>query len=528
MLRAPVFAGSGLALALAAACAPTTPCARCETLVIAATGEPDHLLPPFVWQSVGRDINDLVYERLAVLEPSRSPLDTGAYRPGLASSWERVDSVTWRFHLRSGAEWHDGQPVTAQDVVYSFEAHQDSTIDAMGRSALTDMQVAAEDDRTVRIAFASSRPDQLYDATWHVRIFPEHVWDSIPRDRWGAASEAGRLIGSGPFKVVEWRKGELLTLEAVGTASPIRRVMWQFAQGPEVLGNLALAGDADLVETAPDPARMPAYRDAPHLKVVSYPAAVYGYLGFNFGRRGPWRDVAVRRALELALDRSALVEAVIGPGTQVPDGPLSGQSWLHEATLPAALDTVAAAHLLDSLGWSREGRGMRRQLGNPLTVDILVPGTSAMRRNLAVTIQERWRRIGVEATVTVVDFPVFQERLGQGRFDTYIGSWLDEPHARSLADQWTRRGIGGQNYGRYDNPAFDSLFTLAMTQPDTARARELWRASLERLNADVPAIWLFTPQSQALVHRRVQVTGFQPFAWLADLPKWEISNPGAP
>lgn len=158
-------------------------------------------------------------------------------------------------------------------------------------------------------------------------------------------------------------------------------------------------------------------------------------------------------------------------------------------------------------------------------MDILVPGTSAMRRNLAVAIQERWRRIGVEATVTVVDFPVFQERLGQGRFDTYIGSWLDEPHARSLADQWTRRGIGGQNYGRYDNPVFDSLFTLAMTQPDTAGARELWRAALAQLNADVPAIWLFTPQSQALAHRRVQVTAFQPFAWLADLPKWELSNP---
>jgi peptide/nickel transport system substrate-binding protein len=168
---------------------------------------------------------------------------------------------------------------------------------------------------------------------------------------------------------------------------------------------------------------------------------------------------------------------------------------------------------------------VRRRQGRVLTVDILVPGTSAPRRSLATAIQERWRRIGVEATVTVVDFPVFQERLGQGRFDTYIGSWLDEPHARSLADQWTRRGIGGQNHGRYDNPVFDSLFTLAMTEPDTAAARRQWRAALATLNGDAAAIWLFTPRSQALVHRRVGITTLAPFAWLAELPTWTVADP---
>lgn len=514
-----------LLLILASACRPVGPCPRCETLVIGAVGEPDHLLPPFVWQSVGRDILDLVFERLAILDPSRSPLDSTAYRPGLAARWERVDSLTWRFHLRPGAEWHDGRPVTAADVVYSFEAQQDSAIDAVSRGALTDLRVAAEDERTLRITFGSSRPDQLYDATWHVRIFPRHVWDSVPRERWGGATEVSRLTGSGLYRIVEWRRGETLALEAVAREPGIRRIVWQFAQSPEILGNLALAGDVDLIETTPDPARLPQYREASHLTVVPYPAAVYGFLGFNFGRRGPWDEVAVRRALALALDRSALVEALLGPGTEVPNGPVSGQSWLWEPTQPAPRDTVEASRVLDSLGWVRDRNAVRRQRGRPLSVDILVPGTSAPRRNLAVVIQERWRRLGVEATVTVVDFPVFQERLGQGKFDTYIGSWLDEPHARSLAEQWTRQGIGGQNYGRYVNPAFDSLFALAMTQPDTARARELWRASLARLNADVPAIWLFAPRSQALVHRRVGLTRFQSFAWLADLPRWTLKDP---
>ena len=269
-LRGPRLVAAAVALTLAlGGCGKPADCPRCETLVIAALGEPDHLLSPFVWQSVGRDIGDLVYERLAILDPVRAPLDSTAYRAGLAERWERVDSLTWLFHLRPDARWQDGVAVTASDVVFSFEAHQDSALDAANRAALSDLRATTEDDRTVRIAFQSYRPDQLYDATSHVRVFPRHVWDSVPRDRWGASADPARLTGSGPYRVAEWRRGQLLTLEAVSASAPIRRITWQFAQGPDALTNLVLSGDVDLVETLPDQARLAEVSRAPHLKVIS-------------------------------------------------------------------------------------------------------------------------------------------------------------------------------------------------------------------------------------------------------------------
>src|SRR5690348_10866656 len=124
-------------LLLAGACRPDrTECRRCGTVVVAATGEPSHLLPPLAVETVARDIGDQIYERLADLAPGGAPIDTTAYRPALASHWERVDSVTWRFHLRPGARWQDGQPVTAEDVRFSFEAFSDSVFDAPARSYL--------------------------------------------------------------------------------------------------------------------------------------------------------------------------------------------------------------------------------------------------------------------------------------------------------------------------------------------------------------------------------------------------------
>ena len=99
--------------------------------------------------------------------------------------------------------------------------------------------------------------------------------------------------------------------------------------------------------------------------------------------------------------------------------------------------------------------------------------------------------MGVDATVTTVDFPVFQERLAKGRFDTYIGAYLDEPSPRSLADQWSRSGWGALNHGHYANPVFDSLLAAASREGDVAVARRRWREAMDTLNADAPAIFLY-------------------------------------
>lgn len=454
-------------------------------------------------------------------------MDPAGYRPGLASRWEQVDSVTWRFHLRSDRIWHDGRSVRARDVVFAVEAHQNAEFQSPAEGSLANLAATAEDDSTVVIRFESPRPDQLYDATWHVRVFPAHGWDSLPPASWGEVRAADRFVGSGPYRVTEWVRGQHLALEAVDAEAAIRRVIWRFTEAPEPAANLVLSGEADLLETLPDPARRPEFERDPTLRLESYPSAVYGFLGFNLARTGAWSDNRVRRALALAVDRDQLATLAVGPGTVVPPGPLSRQLWLWEDGVTSmALDTVAAAALLDSAGWRAGGDGIRRRGAVSLRLDILVPGTSASRRNLAVALQERWRRIGVEVSVTSVDFAVFQERLDARQFDSFIGAWLDEPNPRSLRDQWTRAGWERLNYGRYNSPAFDSLLDRAVSTSDPGVARSAWRAALAQLNQDAPAIWLYTLTNTAAVSNRIDHPPFQPFGWLGRLEGWRIRPPG--
>jgi peptide/nickel transport system substrate-binding protein len=502
-------------------------CDDCGTLVVAATGEPASLVPPLIVETVGRDISDQIFERLAVLSPGAAPIDPAAYRPGLADKWERVDSLTWRFRLRQGARWHDGKPVTADDVVFSFDAFSDSIFDAPARSNLAGkLRATAEDSATVRIAFSEPSPEQLYDATYHVRIFPRHVWDTIPRPRWSADTALGHLVGSGPYHVQDWQRGRFLSLVADSTRAagnhtpPIRRVIWRFALDPDAALNLVLGHEADLMETVGAPDRVQRVARDTTFRTITYPAAVYGFLAFRVadaaGRPHPvLGDVELRRALTQAVDRPTISRALFGEGTRVPPGPMSQLLWIwDDGTRVLKFDSTQARKTV-----------ARLKASHPLDrVDILVPATSSSRRQLALVIQEAWRKAGVNATVTTVEFPVFQERLAKGRFDTYIGAYLDEPTPRGLADQWTRAGWGAGNYGHYGNPVFDSLLSAASREQDAGNAKRRWREAMDTLNADAPAIFLYALANTAAVQRRLEGVKLDPYSWLSGLPTWRVDR----
>jgi peptide/nickel transport system substrate-binding protein len=523
-----------LALLAAAGCGDRGSCPTCDTAVIAAIGEPGTILPPLVDETVGRDIGDQIFERLALLAPGGAPIDPSAYRPALAASWARHDSVTWRFRLRPHARWHDGRPVTAEDVRFSFEAYSDSTLASIAQPYLAGkVEVIPEDSATFLVRFGEPSSQQLYDATYYVRIIPKHVWAAVPRGSWAADTTTAHLIGSGPFRLERWERGQFLVL-AADSAGPdrpgLRRAIWRFTGDPDAALNLVLSHEADLLETAIGPERASRAAAASGMRVISYPSAVSGFLGFNLldrrrgGRHPVLGDRETRRGLAMGVDRAVLARSVFGEEAKAPPGPMSRLLWIWSdsiRTLP--YDTVAARTTLEAAGWRLGGGQSIRRRGNQrLAFDILVPSTSGSRRQHAVQLQEAWRRLGAEITVSAVDFAVFQERLGRGQFDGYLGAWLDEPTPRGMADQWSRAGWTANNYGRYHSATFDSLLVRAGREPGVPEAAGLYRQAMESLNGDVPAIFLYTPVNHAVVATRVEEVEIDPYSWISGLRGWKV------
>lgn len=506
-------------------------CPTCGTLVVAAIGEPPQLLPPLVQETVGRDISDQIYQKLAELEPGRPTIDPSAFRPGLARSWERVDSLTWRFHLQPDARWQDGQPVTAHDVLFSFQAFEDSTFEAAPVLAREIASITATDSATVEVRFRRFYPEQLYDATWYVRVLPAHIWDTIPSTRWERDTTLAHFVGSGPYRLISWKRGASLTLEAAarGRGAPaVRRLVWRFAEDPEAGINLLLGHEADLMEAVGLQGATRLASDS-GFRLVPYPSAVYGYLGFHIAGRTERNrdpvlgDVRVRRALVEALDRETMAHSIFGAETKVPPGPMSQLLWLWSVNpRPLPYDTLAADSLLTRAGWRRGADGQRRRAGRPLRIGILVPSTSPTRRQMAEAIQQAWRARGVSAEITAVDMPVFMQRLVAGRFDAFIGAWLDEPSPRGLADQWTRSGWSALNYGHYADPVFDSLFERAVGRTNPDQARAAWRAALDTLNQDAPAAFLYALTNVAAISKRVTDVVIDPYSWLSRVREWKL------
>ncbi len=507
------------------------PCVDCGTVRIAAVREPASILPPLVFESVGRDIGDRVYERLANFQPGGATIDPTAFRPALAISWEPVDSLTWRFHLRPGALWHDSVSVTASDVVFSFAAYADSTLETAAASALAGVTVLAADSATVLIHFPRYSPEQLYDATWHVRILPMHIWSAMPPASWPSDTSLAHLVGSGPYRVSSWERGTTITLDADPFWQPapaIRRLVWRFTADPDAALNLVLAGEAELLEHAGPPAQSDRAAADTLLRVMPYPSAVYGFAAFKFtgakGKPDPrFTDRAVRQALTLALDRATIARAIFGPNAGVPEGPVSRLQWIAgDGVSILPFDTAAASALLDSAGWRRDASGVRRHGATRLAFGLLVPSTSATRKLLAEALQESWRRLGADVSIDAVDFPVFQQRLAEGKFDTYIGAYLDEPSPRGLVDQWTRAGWGALNYGRYANPVVDSLIAEALQASALPVARTRWHEVLDSMNLDVPAVFLYAPEQSAVATRRITGVTIDPWSWLEGVERWGL------
>lgn len=528
------------ATALASACreAPRCPGDWCGTAVLVSS-EPGVLLPPVTQTDADFWITEMVFSKLAELGPSLSTVGDSGFVPELAQTWAWDTPTTLRFTLNPRAHWHDGRPVTAQDVAFTFDVYRDSVVNAGARPLLEEIaSVTAADSHTVAFQFRRSYPEAFFDAAFQMWILPRHVLDTVPRNRLASHPLGRNPIGSGPFRFVRWTTGQ--SIELAGDSSyalgrpGLRRVVWRFIPDMPAGVTQLVAGEADAAQALVTPELLDRLRGAPHLNLTPFALSAYSYVGFNLrapGRPGSphplFGDRALRRAVAMAVDREAAVRAVLGDLGALPSGPFAPWLWMAgESPGPLPFDTAAAKRSLDSLGWRPGADGVRARSGRRLEFDLLVPTTSAPRRRIAVIVQDQLRRVGIAMQITELDFNTFISRAQAGRFDAAFLSLVSDPSPRSIRQPWTRAGFAGSNYQRYDNPEFDRLTDQAVAEWNRERATALWHQAIAVINADVPAIWIYVPRPVLVAHRRFVDTALRPDLWTARLWQWRV-NPDA-
>lgn len=455
--------------ALATVCALSLPggpvfAAEKTELVLAIGGEPDTGYDPLLgWGRYGHPLfQSTLLSRDADL----------ATRPDLATTWTLSDDrLTWTITIRDGVTFSDGAPLTARDVAFTF------TKAATAGGALdlhTMVSAEATDDRTVVIRL--KQPWITFMENFYtLGIVPEAVY---------GADYARNPVGSGPYRLVSWKQGEQLIVEAnpnyYGEKSPFSRLTFLFT-GEDTSLAAANAGQVDIVSV---PA---ALADAVPAGFRAIAVDSVDNRGIHFpmmpaeGKRDAkgnaigndvTADLAIRRAVNIGIDRQKIVDtALLGHGTPA-YGPADGLPWSNPQAA-VTFDLDAAKRLLDEAGWVPGADGVRQKDGLRAAFPINYPASDSTRQAIAVVLAELLRPLGIEGTPTGTTWEGIERVMHSQPVAFGWGS-----HSPLEVYSLYQSGWGGVDYynpGFFSNAAVDGHFEAAQHASSLEASYPEWR-----------------------------------------------------
>ena len=508
------------------------------TLVISTVSDAQLIFPVLTEDVTAGQVESQLFDKLAEPGLSLNTIGDAGFEPRLATRWSwSPDSLSIAFTLDPRAKWHDGAPVTARDVRFTWQLYSDSIVGSPTRPNVASIDsVTVRDPLTAVFWFARRGPEQFFDATYQMRILPEHLLAAIPRAELKSAPFGRHPVGTGPFTFVSWEGRQAITLEAnpqyYRGRPHLDRVIWSVAPDPQSAILRLLAGEADFLEYLRPP-DLTAVAGRPELKIVPRPTLGYQYLVWN--ERDPkhpaaaspiFADRELRRALTMGIDRVSLVKSVYDSLAVPGHGPITTHIATFDSTialLPYAPDS--AKRLLDALGWRAAGtEGLRMKNGRPLAFSLLVPSSSTQRMQLAVLIQDEMKKLGVQVEIEQTDFPTMGRRYAAREFDAAIVGTLLDPSPANIKQSWgsASTGPGGSNAAGYQSPVFDAYLDSASHALDPARARAYYRHAYETIIADAPAVWINEASTLAGAAKRVHPVRMRADNWAVNLAEWFI------
>jgi peptide/nickel transport system substrate-binding protein len=390
------------------------------------------------------------------------------------------DRLTWRFALRD-KRFHDGSPVTAAAVVASLERVR-AAGESLGGVPIERIEAAGS-----MVIIRTSRPFSPLPA-----FLADYASIILAPAAYGADGKVQRMIATGPYRVTRVEGATGFDLEAADSATPpaIRAVSYRAVGNGDTRGAMAIAGDADLIFTLA-PQALPRITAAGRTKVLTETIARARKMSFDCARP-QFREVEVRRAISLAIDRAGIARALLrhepSTATQLLPPVLTG--WHQPHLPPLAFNPAEARRMLDQAGWRPGADGVRVKDGVPLSFEVKTianrPELPAMAAAIQANLADVGIRITIQAGPTGAVPQAVRDRTLQASFfaRTYVN--IPDPIGTLLPDFTNERAAwGAVNWG---NKAFADLAHAYTASFDAAERAGLQRRMAELLHDELPTI----------------------------------------
>ena len=477
----------------------------------------DTLTPLVSTDAYASEIQNYVLESLLVRQP-----ETLEWQGLLARDWEVAeDGLTITFELRRGLRFSDGEPLTAEDVAFSYDFIMDEDIAAPRQRAYYRrvQEVEAVDEHTVVFRFAEPYFNAL-SLAGGLPVLAEHYYGRFREDPEAFNNSRSRLFGSGPYRFPaagEWTPDSgRVELERNPrywgpVEPPFRRLVWEVIENDSARLTTYRNGDIDLYQARPrefeDLLKDPALMERSESRAYMSPTAGYSYIAWNQREEAgtPFDDPRVRRAMTFLTDRDALIDEVLAGHAEVAVSPFNPRSPQHdEAIEPRRHDPERARALLARAGWEdRNGDGvLEDEEGNDFSFELTYVQASTDTQRVVEYLRDAWARAGVEMVPRPTEWSVMLEAIDQGDYDAITLGWTSGIEV-DIYQMFHSSQIGeGDNYVGYSNPELDAVIEQARATVEEGPRMELWHRAERHLFEDQPYTFLFRRETLLLMDDR--------------------------
>jgi peptide/nickel transport system substrate-binding protein len=450
----------------------------------------------------GRLITTYIFDTLAF------PDVTGVPKPWLAKSWTTSpDGKTWTFTLNDNVKFHDGMPLTSDDVVFTFDYNLNGPGKAVAAGVTYIDAVTAPDPKTVVITLKTVRPSFLQDiaGTFGFAIMPKHIWSGVTDP--AKFQDPTALIGSGPFKLEEFD----LTTNSFNFAAnedfylgPAKVRQFQIVPVADALLALdrgevdAASGGNSLIPKVQYDALAKKY------EVLTAPGEFNLALFFNPLKGFPFNEVAFRQGVVYGLDRTDMVRRLVdGRGIPGPAGALGpGNEFLNKSLPAYAHDKGKANSLFDQIGLrDTNNDGLRdKPDGSAFKVPLSVSSSDTQQAQL---VKEYLRAVGIDVEISAVDQQTSDDRGAKGDYEMAIqhfGGLSGDPSGLINRFSSTTRSTSFTRVHGYNNPAFEKVANEQAVEVDVTKRKQLVDQMQAILAEDLPQISLYVPEQISFVN----------------------------
>ena len=464
-----------------------------STLNLSMSSSPSRLNPILANDSASSEISDWLFNGLFKYDKN------GNHTVDLAQSYEFETPTKLIIKLRNNVLWHDGVKFTSKDVVFTYEKIIDPKVFNSIKSNFQEVQsVKAIDDFTLEIIY--KQPYFKAIETWMVGILPYHLLKD--EENLMTSSFNKNPIGTGSYKLKEFKTAqdiELIANENYFEGIPkIDKILYQFLPDPNTSFLYLKQKKLDIGGLTPIQIDRQIDDDFKNkFTIIQKPSFAYTYLGINLNNE-KFKDLRIRQALSLAIDRQELVDILFFGYGKICNGPFLPDSFAYnEKIKPITQNIEKAKELLKELGYDEN---------NPFTFEVVTNTGNDTRINTAQILQYQLEKVGVKMTIRVMEWQAFLNTVVHPKkFDAVILGWSLGlmPDAYPLWHSSSDK-LGGFNLVSYKNEKVDKLIEDGINTINREELGKIYKEIFKIISDDLPYLFLYIPDGITVVNKEIK------------------------